>query len=487
MKRENGAVPACTVPRENRGRKGSKLGLNRGSKKNSYEMDMTDGPLLGKLIRFAIPLALSSILQLLFNAADMVVVGRFAGSQALAAVGSTGALINLIVTMFMGLSVGANVLVAQFYGAGNKKDLSETVHTAILSSALFGVILIAAGVLLARPMLELMITPEDVIDQAVLYMRIYFLGMPVTMLYNFGAAILRAVGDTRRPLYYLMLAGMINVVMNLIFVIAFHMDVAGVATATAISQAVSAALVLRCLMRVEGDYKLELKKLKIKKDKLIKMAKIGLPAGIQGASFSISNVLIQSTINSFGAVAMAGNTAAANLEGFVSVAMDSFAQAALSFTGQNMGAGKVKRVNRVLVLCMVMSSAAGLVFGMGATLLGPHLLRIYTTDTEVVAFGVLRMQICCTLAFSGGTMGVMVGVLRGMGYSFIPMVITMTFVCGFRILWLYTVFAQSPTLQTLYASYPITWTLATLCDLFCFFLVKKRMEKRRGPAEYAAE
>ncbi|MCI8396108.1 MAG: MATE family efflux transporter, partial [Acutalibacter sp.] len=261
---------------------------------------MTNGPILGKLIRFSLPLAASGILQLLFNAADIVVVGRFAGSQALAAVGSTGALINLIVTLFMGISVGANVLVSQYYGAGDKKGLHETVHTAIFSSLLFGVGLIAVGIALARPMLEMMETPADVLDQAVLYMRIYFVGMPVLMLYNFGAAILRAVGDTQRPLYFLMLAGVVNVLLNLFFVIVLHMGVAGVAAATSISQAVSAGLVFWCLVKVDGDYKLFPKEMRIYKDKLWKMMKIGLPAGIQGASFSISNVLIQSSINSFG-------------------------------------------------------------------------------------------------------------------------------------------------------------------------------------------
>lgn len=457
-----------------------KLALKPRARRSTYEIDMTNGPLLGKIVRFAIPLALSGILQLLFNAADIVVVGRFAGSSALAAVGSTGALINLIVTLFMGLSVGTNVLVAQYYGAGNKKDLSETVHTSILASVIFGVALIAVGVILARPVLETMATPPEVLDKAVLYMRIYFIGMPVMMLYNFGAAVLRAVGDTQRPLYFLLLAGVINVILNLFFVIVLHMDVAGVATATAVSQAVSAGLVLWCLMKVEGDYKVELKKLCIKKDKLLKMARIGLPAGIQGASFSISNVLIQSTINSFGSIAMAGNTAAANIEGFVSTGMDAFSQAALSFTGQNLGAGKTKRINRIIVLCMMLGVGTGLVLGVGAYLLGPQLLEIYSTDPEVIAFGLRRMQICCVTQFVGGMMGVMVGVLRGMGASFVPMAITITFVCGFRVVWLYTVFAAVPTLEVLYASYPITWGLAVLCDLVCYFIVKKRIEKKRG-------
>lgn len=439
---------------------------------------MTHGPLLGKIVKFAIPLALSGILQLLFNAADIVVVGRFAGSDALAAVGATGALINLIVTLFMGLSVGTNVLVAQYYGAGNRKDLSETVHTSILASTVFGVALIAVGILLAQPVLKAMATPPDVLDQAVLYMRIYFIGMPGMMLYNFGAAVLRAVGDTQRPLYFLLLAGVVNVLLNLFFVIVLHMGVAGVAAATSISQAISAGLVLLCLMRTDSIYRVELKRLRIKKDKLLQMAKIGLPAGIQGASFSISNVLIQSTINSFGPLAMAGNTAASNMEGFVSTGMDAFSQAAMSFTGQNVGAKKVNRVNRILALCLGLGASVGLVLGIGAYFGGPGLLGIYSGDPEVIAFGLRRMAIVCTCQCIGALMGNMVGVLRGLGASFVPMVITITFVCGFRVVWLYTAFAAVPTLEMLYVSYPITWGLAALVDFGCYFVVKHRVEKK---------
>ena len=456
-----------------------RINLMPGHRRRSDEIDMTNGPILGKLFRFAIPLALSGILQLLFNAADIVVVGRFAGSQALAAVGSTGALINLIVTLFMGISVGANVLVSQYYGAGDKKGLHETVHTSILSSLVFGIALIAVGIALARPMLEMMETPADVLEQAVLYMRIYFIGMPVLMLYNFGAAILRAVGDTQRPLYFLLLAGVVNVVLNLFFVIVLHMGVAGVAAATSISQAVSAFLVFWCLVKVDGDYKLYPKQMRIYKDKLWKMMKIGLPAGIQGASFSISNVLIQSSINSFGAVAMAGNTAGANIEGFVSMGMDSFSQAALSFTGQNLGAGKTKRVNRVMVLCLLMASATGLLLGLTANLFGPQLLGIYSSDPAVIEYGLMRLRITCMFQFAGGLMGVMVGVLRGMGASLIPMAITISSVCGFRVVWIFTVFAASPTLTTLYVSYPVTWALAAFFDFVCFFFVKRNAEKKQ--------
>ena len=444
---------------------------------------MTNGPLLGKIVRFAIPLALSGILQLLFNAADIVVVGQFVGPTALAAVGSTSAVINLIVNLFMGFSVGANVLAAQYYGAGKNKDLSETVHTAVLSSLAFGVVLIFAGVALSRPMLELMGTPADVLDQAVLYMRIYFVGMPVMMLYNFGAAILRAVGDTQRPLYFLLLAGVINVILNLVFVIVFHMGVEGVAIPTVISQCVSAGLVFWCLTKVEGPYRLYPKHLTIKKDKLLGMVKIGLPAGIQGCSFSISNVLIQSSINSFGSIAMAGNTAGSNIEGFISTAQDAFTQAAISFTGQNLGAGKLKRVDRVLLLCMLLAPGVGLVLSILAVLCGGPLLGIYSSDPEVIQYGMLRLTTVSLLQPLGALMGVTASVLRGMGYSTIPMIVTMSSVCGFRVIWIFTVFQAFPTLQVLYLSYPITWGLAALFNFIFYFVVRKRTAKKLGLAQ----
>ena len=444
---------------------------------------MTNGPLLGKIVRFAIPLALSGILQLLFNAADIVVVGQFVGPTALAAVGSTSAVINLIVNLFMGFSVGANVLAAQYYGAGKNKDLSETVHTAVLSSLAFGVALIFAGVALSRPMLELMGTPADVLDQAVLYMRIYFVGMPVMMLYNFGAAILRAVGDTQRPLYFLLLAGVINVILNLVFVIVFHMGVEGVAIPTVISQCVSAGLVFWCLTKVEGPYRLYPKHLTIKKDKLLGMVKIGLPAGIQGCSFSISNVLIQSSINSFGSIAMAGNTAGSNIEGFISTAQDAFTQAAISFTGQNLGAGKLKRVDRVLLLCMLLAPGVGLVLSILAVLFGSPLLGIYSSDPAVIQYGMLRLTTVSLLQPLGALMGVTASVLRGMGYSTIPMIVTMSSVCGFRVIWIFTVFQAFPTLQVLDLSYPITWGLAALFNFIFYFVVRKRTAKKLGLAQ----
>ena len=445
----------------------------------SYEMNMTSGPLLGKILTFSFPLMCSGVLQLLFNAADIIVVGRYTGHTALAAVGSTSALINLIVNLFVGLSVGANVLIARSYGAKNMDAVHKGVHTAMLTAVVGGVFLIFVGVAASRPMLSLMGTPDDVIDQATLYLRIYFVGAPSLLVYNFGAAILRAVGDTRRPLYFLTLAGIINVVLNLFFVIGFHLDVAGVAIATVISQCVSAGLVLLCLVKSHTPYRVDLRRLGLKKDKLWGMVKIGLPAGIQGCSFSISNVLIQSSINSFGAMAMAGNTAASNIEGFVSTAQDAFAQAALSFTGQNLGAGKTERVKKILGLCLVLVTATGLALGVGAFLLGNQLLGIYSTEADVIAFGMKRMAICCVLDFVGGWMGVLVGTLRGMGYSFIPMGITIGFVCGFRVVWIFTIFQVWHSLESLYASYPITWGLAALFDALCFFLVFRHLRQKQ--------
>ena len=457
-----------------------KFPFRPGAHRNSFEIDMTNGPLVGKIIRFAIPLALSGILQLLFNAADIIVAGRFAGSQALAAVGSTSALINLIVNLFIGLSIGVNVLVARYYGAGNRKDLHETVHTAVLISIISGVVLVFIGILLARPLLELMATPEDVIDQSVLYMCIYFVGMPVMMLYNFGAAILRAVGDTQRPLYFLLIAGVVNVILNLFFVIVLHMGVAGVATATVISQCISAGLVLLCLVRSDTIYKVELKQLKIHKDKLLQMTKIGIPAGIQGATFSISNVLIQSSVNSFGSIAMAGSTAGGNIEGFVFTAMDSFTQAALSFTGQNYGAKKFHRITKVLWYNILLVTIVGLVLGIGAYLAGRPLLSIYSTDPQVIDYGLQRMLIVCTPYFTCGIMNVLVGAMRGLGSSLTPMVVSIFGVCVLRVVWIYTVFAAAPSFLMLFLSYPITWVATALIEAVCFYFIRKRAIARAG-------
>ena len=443
--------------------------------KKSFEIDMCNGPLLGKILLFSIPLMLSGVLQLLFNAADIIVVGRFVGHQALAAVGSTGSLINLLVNVFIGLSVGTNVMVANYYGAKKYEQVRETVHTSVLTSLVCGCALIAAGVLLAAPLLSLMGTPDDVLEQATLYMRIYFAGMPVILLYNFGAAILRAIGDTRRPLYFLLFAGVINVLLNLFFVIQLHLGVAGVALATVLSQAVSAGLIVRTLLKSEGCFQLELRKLKIYPERLRQMIRIGLPAGMQGAIFSISNVLIQSSINSFGSVAMAGSTAASNIEGFVYTSMNALHQTALSFTSQNYGAGKTDRINRILLLCLGCVTVVGLVLGNCAYFFGHQFLGIYSSDPEVISYGLIRMSYIAVPYFLCGIMDVMVGSLRGLGYSIMPMLVSLTGACGLRILWIFTAFQWFRSLDTLFISYPISWGLTAAVHMLCyFFAIRKK-------------
>lgn len=441
-------------------------------------MDMCHGPLAGKIVMFSLPLMLTGILQLLYNAADIIVVGRYAGSVALAAVGSTGALNNLIINLFMGLSVGASVAVAQNYGAGNHREVSDTVHTAIAISLVGGVVLCVFGVIMAKPLLELMGTPDDVIDLAALYMRIIFAGMPFNMVYNFGSAILRAVGDTRRPLYFLTVAGLVNVLLNLFFVIVMGMSVDGVALATIIAQMISVVLILLCLMRSESSIRLDLKKIRLHKPALKIIAKVGLPAGVQGSLFSLSNVLIQSTINSFGSIVMAGNAAAANIEGFVYTSMNSVYQASLTFTGQNLGAKQFHRIDKVLWNCLMIVTAVGVVMGVGAYLLGAPLLSIYTSDPEVIQKGLIRLSLVGAPYFLCGIMDVLVGQMRGLGSSIMPMIVSLLGACGLRIVWIYTLFAANPTLQMLYVSYPVSWAVTALVHLGCYLSVRKRVFRR---------
>ncbi len=446
--------------------------------KKSYEMDMCSGPLLGKILVYAIPLMLSGILQLLFNAADVIVVGRFAGHESLAAVGSTSALINLLINVFIGLSIGANVLVAQYFGAGKEKEVQDTVHTAITISLICGLALVFLGIFAAGPLLKIMGTPDDVLEKAILYMRVYFTGMPVLMLYNFGAAILRAVGDTKRPLYFLIAAGVVNVILNLGFVILLHMGVAGVALATVLSQCISAVLVCRCLMKSDSAYRLDLSRLGVRWRTLKRIAQIGLPAGFQGAVFSVSNVLIQSSINAFDSVAMAGSTASANLEGFVYNAMNAVYQTNLSFTSQNLGGGKFERINRILLLCLGVVTVVGVVMGGGFVLLGPQLLRIYSSDPEVIRFGMVRLTIICGMYFICGWMDVLVGSLRGLGSSVIPMFVSLAGACGLRIVWIFTVFQWHHSLNVLYLSYPVTWVVTAAAHLICFMMIRRKFPAR---------
>ncbi|MCI7796901.1 MAG: MATE family efflux transporter [Lachnospiraceae bacterium] len=442
-----------------------------------YEMDMCSGPILGKILIFSLPLMLSGILQLLFNAADVIVVGRYAGSQSLAAVGSTGALTNLLINIFIGLSVGVNVLVAQYYGAKKEKDVSETIHTAISISLISGLFLVIVGQLAAEPLLKLMGTPDDVIRKSTIYIKVYFAGMPVIMLYNFGSAILRAVGDTKRPLYFLTVAGVVNVVLNLIFVIVFNMDVAGVALATVLSQVISAGLVLRCLMKSEGCLKFSMKNMRISSSKLRRIARVGLPAGVQGAIFSISNVLIQSSVNSFGSIAMAGNTTSQNIEGFIYTAMNSIYQTNLSFTSQNFGGRKYARINRILLTCIGVVTVIGLVLGLSAFGLGERLVGIYSSDPEVIRYGMRRLTIFGITYFTCGIMDTLVGSIRGLGYSVLPMCVSLAGACGFRVLWIYTVFQWSHSLTTLYLSYPASWIITATAHLICFLVIRKKFPK----------
>ena len=444
----------------------------------SYRMDMTEGPLTTKIIKFTIPVMLTGILQLLFNTADVIVVGRFTGKTALAAVGSTGSLINLLVSLFMGLSIGTNVLVARYQGAKDDKAVSETVHTSIALGIVGGLILLIIGVVATRPLLEMMATPEDVIDQSTLYMRILFFGMPLNLILNFGAAILRAIGDTKRPLYYLTIAGVINLFLNIFLVTVFSLGVAGVAIATVISEGVSCGLILLCLKHETGAIRLYFNRIKINPSKCIDIMKIGLPAGLQGCIFSISNVLIQSSVNSFGSTVMAGNTAASNIEGFVYVSMNSLHQTCISFTSQNFGAGKFKRIKKVLINCLVIVAITGLVLGNSAYFFGKFLLSAYNNEAEVISYGLIRLSIISTMYFLCGLMDVMVGAMRGIGYSILPMIVSLVGACGLRIVWIYTVFAKFRTLDILFISYPVTWTITFLSHLVCYYIVTRKYKDK---------
>ena len=444
-------------------------------KGQGYQIDMIHGPLAGKLLVFAIPLMLSSILQLLFNAADVIVVGRWSGKEALAAVGSNTSLINLMVNLFVGFSVGTNVVVARDLGAGREEDVRDSVHTSIALSLISGVALMGLGLLLSRQMLELMGSPEDVIDLAALYLRIYFCGMPANMLYNFGAAILRAQGDTKRPLYFLTAAGIINVILNLVFVIVFHMDVAGVAWATIISQYVSAILVLLTLMRDKGPLRVDLRALRLDMKVVRRILQVGLPAGFQGMVFSISNVVIQSSINSFGSTVVAGSAASSNIEGFVYAGMNAFYQTALTFTSQNYGACECKRVDRIMGLCLLYSGLIGLVLGNLAYLFGYPLGSIYAPgQEEVIAQAVDRLSICCTTYFLCGLMDTQVGVLRGIGYSVVPMIVSLVGSCALRLLWVATIFQLNRTPEMLYLSYPVSWAITAATHFVFFLFIRKR-------------
>lgn len=458
----------------------------------NHTMDLTSGAILPKMLRFSFPIMASGVLQLLFNAADIIVVGRFAGDNSMGAVGSTSSLINLFTNLFIGLSVGVNVIAARSHGANSKDDMQDIVHTSVLLSLICGVVLAAVGAVFAPQMLELMEATENQLPLAVTYLRIYFLGMPAMLLYNFGAAVLRAVGDTKRPLYYLTTAGIINFLLNLLFVIVFKMDVAGVALATIISQCVSAVLIVICLARETDAIHLDFRKLKIHGIVMRAVIRVGLPAGFQGMIFSLSNVVIQSSVNLFGDTVVSGNSAAQSIEGFVYMAMNTFYQAAISFTGQNVGAKKYYRVPRILLCSEACVIVTGLVLGWAAYLFGRPLLSIYSNSADVVTAGMVRAGIILTTYALCGCMDVMVGMMRGIGYSIMPMIVSLIGACGLRILWIMTVFRipEYHSIRTVYYSYPITWGITLLAHIVCWIIVWNRLKKEKKeyfvkPAENA--
>lgn len=444
-----------------------------------YEMDLTSGSIFPTLLKFTFPLMFSGILQLLFNAADIVVVGRYAGDNSLAAVGSNTSLINLLVNLFIGLSVGSNILASRQYGAQDREGVQQTVHTSILLSLVSGTLLAVVGFFGASTFVHWMQSPPEVIDLAALYLRIYFLGMPAAMLYNFGSALLRAVGDTRRPLFYLFIAGVINVVLNLYFVIVADMDVAGVALATVISQCVSAFLVLRCMIRDMGYIHLDLHKLRFHGVRVKQILQTGLPAGFQGILFALSNVVIQSSLNSFGEIVVAGNSAASNLETFVYNSMNAVYQANMSITSANLGAGRVDRIRPILVRAQALVLVIGVTMGVTFTYFGPQLLGIYSENPAVIAAGMDRMVINCLLFALCGMMDVMVGSIRGIGYSVMPMLVSLIGACGLRLVWVYTVF-KIPAYHTptgIYWSYPLSWAATFLAHLVCFIFAMRHLRR----------
>ena len=443
-------------------------------KKGKFEIDMCNGSIMDKLISFALPLMASSILQLMFNAVDIIVVGRFSGRQALAAVGSTTALINIFTNLFIGISLGANVLAAGYFASGKKKEMSEAVHTAIGFALISGICMAFVGVAASHLALQMMDTPADVIGQSTTYMRIYFMGMPFFMLYNYGAAVLRAVGDTKRPLLFLIVAGAANVGLDLLLVIVIPLDVAGVAIGTVASQVVCCILVLWCLHRTESSYQLRFSRLSVKWIYLKRIFQVGVPAGIQSTVINFSNAMLQSSVNSFGATAMAGYTATNNILGFLYVAVNAITQACMSFTSQNYSVGKQKRMDRVFLDCVILSVAVGGVLGIGAYMFGPQLLRIYTSDGNVIQCGMEILSITTILYCLCGIMDLIPGAMRGMGHSAVPMVLSVIGTVGTRIVWIYGFFPHHRSLYFLFISYPGSWVFTIIMQAVCFYFVRKK-------------
>ncbi len=449
--------------------------MNKQNSDSKYEIDMCHGSLLDKLIVFALPLMLSGILQLMFNAVDIIVVGRFSGSTALAAVGSTSALINVFTNLFIGISQGANVLTARLFASKKDKEISDTVHTSIALALISGVVMAVIGLVFSKGALILMGTPDNVLDQAALYIRIYFLGMPFFMLYNYGAAILRAVGDTRRPLFFLIISGVVNACLNVFLVVVFHLDVAGVAIATVVSQMISCVLVLRCLVQTTSSYRLSLRNLCIRGWCMKRIFQVGIPAGIQSTVINFSNVLLQSSVNSFGYTAMAGYTAANNLFGFLYVSVNAITQACMSFTSQNYGAGEWKRMRRILLECLCLTCSIALILGGCAYLFGPYILQIYTEDSAVIACGMEVLTYTTLTYFLCGIMDLFPGALRGMGYSTAPMIFSIIGTVGTRLVWIYGIFPHNRTLATLFISYPASWIITILMQATCYLVIRRKI------------
>ena len=449
-------------------------------KKNKYEIDMCNGTIMDKLISFALPLMLSGMLQLTFNAVDIVVIGQFSGKQSLAAVGATTALINVFTNLFIGISLGANVIAARFYAAGRDKEMSETVHTAISLALICGIVMGIVGIVFSHGALQLMGTPSDVIDLSTLYMRIYFIGMPFFMLYNYGAAILRAVGDTKRPLMFLIISGVVNAALNLTLVIGAHLGVAGVAIGTVVSQCLSCILVLRCLYRTEGRYQLRFSKLCIKGVYVKQIFQVGIPAGLQSMVINFSNALLQSSVNSFGSTEMAGYTAANNLLGFLYMSINSVTQACMSFTSQNFGVGKYKRMDRVLKDCLILTIGIALVLGCGFYIFGPQILKIYTRSPKVIESAMEILSITTVPYFLCGIMDLFPGALRGMGYSMVPMILSVIGTVGTRIVWIYGLFPTHRSLYFLFISYPGSWIATIVMQVICYYFVRRMVYRKNN-------
>ncbi len=443
------------------------------------QLDMTNGPILGKLLKFSIPIICSNFLQLMFNAADIAVVGKFAGDASLAAVGSSTSLINLLINLFIGLSIGTNVIAAKHFGAQNNDKIQKTVHTSIVISLICGICITIMGLLLSRQILIRMNTIDEVLPLSTIYLRIYFSGITATMVYNFGSALLRAKGDTQRPLYVLFSAGILNLVMNLLFVIVFKMNVAGVAWATVISQTYSAVFVIVLLVREKDAFHLDIKKLSLNRESFFEILKIGLPAGLQGVMFSISNVQIQSSINLFGKELIAGNSATCSLEDFLYQMMNGFAMGTLTFCSQNIGAGKIDRIKKEVPVALFCTAFTGLFFGGLFFVFGRQLLSIYTTNPDVIEAGRSRMIVTMLTIFICGMMHCLGNSIRGIGHSIMPVVSIMLGCCVFRVFWIAVIFKieQFHTPFTIFVSYPISWTITAIANVIFFCYYRKKLEK----------